>query len=228
MPNVLKRLIARLLHLANQGPPFSRRSEFYALKERILARFGTRAGDDVQHIRKECWGYEEDGYCLGRHCNRCGGTGIWDERWILLERWELCGYVFHRPAGSTLRRDVTIEGRITHGKRNRQASLAAALWLALIFDRQLFWQIFRASRGYPVRGQRWPMILRLQAVVFILRMFLRAFYLRRCESCWRPVFRYSPKSYLFRIRCSRCERLSRIAFDRLVGAFAEGDDDLPF
>lgn len=134
----LHRLAVVLRH-ANSCPPFDSdgREAFYALKQAILAAYGERDGQDIQHIRKACWNCSEGVY---RHydgeldtCSRCRGTGVYSERWIVLERWKLAGHVFHRPS-HTLVGSLTpanIEGRIEH----RTSKLAFAAWrvLALLF-----------------------------------------------------------------------------------------------
>jgi len=238
MPNTILRPVAWLLHLANAHPPTLYRREFYALKDRLCRRYGRLVGEDVQHIVDRCWGYEEDAGCAGKLCRRCGGTGIWSERFILLHRWALGGRVFHRPDRTVYGPGwiPTIEGRITHEGVSRHASREAALWLALLFDRALFWRLFRSSRTHELR---WCPMLALQAVVFELRRFVGRFYLRRCDTCRRWVFRYSPRVFLCFIRCRRCEEQSRAAVDQLVGGFAgetyriegrliDDDHDLPF
>jgi hypothetical protein len=234
MPNTLLRFVAWLLHLANADPPITRRREFYALKQRLVERWGVRVGDDVQRYRRECYGYQFDG-CEGKTCRKCYGTGVFSESWVLLERWEFGGYVFHRPVGPTRPRAVDyIDGRITHAGVSHRAANEAALWLALLFDRRLFCALLTTSRNC---GWQWRPMLALQAVVFDLRMFVGAFYVRRCDRCARWTFRYSPRSHLCVVRCRRCERVSQAAFAAFVGEsqaaraalFTGGDDDdLPF
>lgn len=99
-------LLAKLLAAANSDVrwPFW----FYGIKDRVLKRFGRRVAWDRQHIVKECWsctngrfcGYD-NGYAWvpmpEQPCSRCGGTGVYDEFWVLLEVWHLGGYEFHRP-----------------------------------------------------------------------------------------------------------------------------------
>ncbi len=150
----MKRLLAKLLHIANANPPHPSR-EFYSLKERLLNRYGRLADWEWQEIRKECWGPWGDRYgerigCQGAKCPRCGGTGVFDVRWVLLERWEWCGYVFHRPVPerdtrTKPERPVAIVGRIEHrnyGHKSREA----ALWLYLLCGEwRLFWRTMTAS-----------------------------------------------------------------------------------
>ena len=90
-----QRLLARLLHVANSSPPFDRQS-FYAVKDRLLRRHGQVVGQDVQHLRRECWG-DGSGKC-DPHCLRCYGTGVYTERWVHLSRWQWLTYTFHLVA----------------------------------------------------------------------------------------------------------------------------------
>src|SRR2546430_712949 len=97
------RILALLLHYANANPPWNR-TEFYSLKNRLLIRYAKFRGYDLQIIKKECWGpldpdgdYGDHTGCQGRFCPHCGGTGIFDVRWVRLERWQWGRYLFHRP-----------------------------------------------------------------------------------------------------------------------------------
>src|ERR1700735_250428 len=99
---MLQRIKRLLLHLANSNPPSCNRREFYDLKTALLWRFGQKCGLDIQEIKKECWGeryydrYGDEHYHpCGPKCRRCGGTGIFDIRWVILARWQWGGYIFH-------------------------------------------------------------------------------------------------------------------------------------
>lgn len=133
----LHRLSIVLKH-ANSSPPSWCREEFYALKQAILERYGIWAGEDIQHIRKECWSCTNGTYCDGEVCRRCDGRGVYSERWILLERWLLAGQMFHRPLRSLVGslRPVTIEGII----RKRFKRLCEACWrvLSMLFRPSYF------------------------------------------------------------------------------------------
>lgn len=169
------KLKAMLLHYANSQPPINR-TEFYALKERLLRKHGKCVGGDIQEIRKECWGpwgdqYGERAGCLGAKCHRCNGTGVFEIKWISLERWEWCGYVFHRPAFRLYAipdiGTVTIFGRIEH-EHSGQICSEAALWLYLLCGEwRLFWQelsthSYHRCRFYP--------LLNIQRLMFKARL----------------------------------------------------------
>lgn len=145
----MKRIIARLLHLANARPPFMCRERFYSLKDRLLKRWGTREGYDLQRIDYACWGYGDAG-CTGMTCTKCGGTGIYDVRKTYLDRWTFGGFPFHTISDAQYRQHVeppTITGRIKHTDYGRWSD-EAALWLFLIFDRQSFWKLMTACKPY--------------------------------------------------------------------------------
>lgn len=174
------RLIAMLLHYANSSRP-TQRTEFYALKRRLLERYGAYVGDDIQHIVKECWGrypYDEGHIPCGPTCRKCGGTGIFAESWHVLRRYEWCGYVFHVPNHrlySAPESPVTITGRIEHRDVGR-AGDEAALWLYLLCGEwSLFWRSLRASR---VCGWTWWPLLNVQKVAMELSMRLHR------QKCW--------------------------------------------
>lgn len=139
------------------------RTEFYGLKERLLNKYGRFCGYQIQEIRKPCWGHKRNEYgeldgCIGDKCPKCDGTGIFDIRWIRLEKWEWCGYVFHRPSGDTHLRveRVDIVGRIQHPNYGR-ASREAVLWLYLLCGEwRLLWQALKGSCS--CYRAAWPML----------------------------------------------------------------------
>lgn len=155
----LRETLGFVLHVANSSPGIDRHG-FYAMKEQILRRFGTLCALDTQHIVKPCWGCDGRGRRPNRWgvpdvCGRCWGSGIFHERFVLLERWNLGGWIFHRPAcdlpASTDRASVTIRGRIEHYSYGAW-SKEAQCWLALLFDLDLFYSLMTTS--YPC-GWRW-------------------------------------------------------------------------
>lgn len=185
------RIVSTLLHYANASPPHNR-TEFYALKSRLVEEHGRFCGHDLQEIRKECWGplvpFSEGGYegerrgCQGEKCRNCGGTGVFDIRWIRLQRWEWCGRVFHSPDGETRRPpdagSVNIFGRIEHPKYGR-ASHEAVLWLYLLCGEwRLFW---KAMRGSCCCGWVWWPLLNVQKVVMHLTWGSGR---QICRRCW--------------------------------------------
>lgn len=179
-----ERLLATLLHYANANASWCGRNDLYALKEKLLRRYGELAGQDIQEIRRECWGpfndWGDPTGCPGEDCPRCGGTGIYDLKYIRLERWAWSGYVFHRPAERLYRlpdpASVNIHGRIEHPDYDVRTSSEAALWLYLLSgERRLFWRTLKRSRFHRP-GLR-PLLI-LQALVMTLAMWLS------WQKCW--------------------------------------------
>jgi hypothetical protein len=198
-----RRLLGWLLHRANSSPPLTGRTEFYALKDRLLARYGTPDGEDVQHIADGCWGCDGTGRYdgSGYRCRKCWDTGVYRERWTRLVRWTLGGYRFHTIAP---RQDVwgpgtpaSIEGRVARRDYGRLAA-ECQLWLALALDRRLFRRLVSGS-CYCSPGL-WPM-LRLQKVAFDLRMFAGRLKRRTCSQCGRPFRRWTAAGW---VACRAC------------------------
>lgn len=137
--------LSTILRHANSSPPSHARAEFYALKEAICRAYGTLEGYDVQLIEHSCWG-DYDG--CGPHCGKCGGSGIYYSKTVLLEQWRVGKNVFHRPLDTQiglLKIEPTIRGKITH----RPSKLAFACWrvLTLLFNPQwhLWLDLWRMS-----------------------------------------------------------------------------------
>lgn len=223
------RILAWLLVRANARMSGAmNRTECYALKDRILRKYGVRDGSDIQHIREECWGYEQSDGCEGATCRRCRGTGIYNERWIELERWNVLGHVFHRPSERYVRGPEhghfinRIEGRIRHDSTTPRAAAEALLWLLLICDRRLFWREF-AHAGMRSGWYGYPLLV-LQAALFKARMGWQHAGLptwRRC-SCGRFIIRPFENGYW--MACRRCSPPIR----KNLALAMEVDDDLPF
>lgn len=217
----MKRLLAWLLWHANAAMRSSSdRVAAYAIKERILRRHGRFVGEDIQHIKRECygcsgWGKDDGGFT----CDRCYGTGIWDERWVKLERWEFGGHIFHRPIANVARPMngvATVEGIIRHDDRNGLASAEALLWLALVYDRRLFWSELRSCRRFGV--SRYP-LLTLQLMVFEAGTRIKPIVARRsCISCGESWIRWFNRGSWH--TCPSCARR--------MSTLSMADDDLPF
>lgn len=169
---VPRSFLAWLCHYANADPSFSRRY-FYDLKDRLLRQYAEFRGHDMQEITKECWGDKRDEYGdlhgCGPKCRRCGGTGVWDRRWVRLQRWQWGKYTFHIPDGDTrIKPDsVQIVGRVEHpdyGKASREAEL----WLYVVTLQFRTWWHVLSTSAYCSPGW-WPMC-RLQKCAMWARM----------------------------------------------------------
>lgn len=98
-------ILSTLLHHANRT---TRSAEFYAIKNRILSKYGLIVGYDVQHIGgKRCFtcdgtgvyrGYWDSGEEWHDTCNRCSGGGWYKwPVWNVLEKRRFGRYTFHQP-----------------------------------------------------------------------------------------------------------------------------------
>lgn len=156
-------VLAWLCHYANAGATrsFGRRS-FYDLKDRLLRKYGEFCGHDMQEVTKKCWGdrwwnsYDGSVAC-GPTCLRCGGTGIYDRRWVRLQKWRWGRFEFHIPDGETRVRpeSVQIVGLVQHPDYGL-ASREAELWLYLVtLQWSTWWKVLSSSfYCYP---RLWPM-----------------------------------------------------------------------
>lgn len=189
-------LLGEVLHVANATPPVLAKSDFYRMKDRLLRRFGTPDGFDVQHIVKEChacYGQktitEEIRNCgvvvsVERNCRRCNGTGVYEQFWTHLLRYTIGQRQFHLPERKfyedphlELQRPM-ITGYVTHRRYPFYFSNEAFLLLALLFDRKLFAENFG----------RWGMSSWKVTPLVILSNFAwkaKRFHLTIEKICWR-------------------------------------------
>jgi len=210
------RLIAWLLHLANSDPPVHQ-SEFYELKKRLLYKHGTYDGDDIQHIVDKCWGYYshkyDHGEPCGPSCRKCGGTGIFVEKWFVLRRYTWHGYSFHVPNHRLYRAPeypVTITGKVRHKDYNHMVTGEACLWLYLLCGE---WSLFkRLMTGSRVCAWTVMPLLNLQKICMELNLRFKR---NRCYSCRR---KFWPGKRNWQI-CRGCRRQQELACD---------NDDVPF
>ena len=145
----MQTLLSWLLHHANRQ---YRSPEFYAIKNRLLKKYGKHICYDVQFIE-------------GKKCHSCGGTGIyskhydnygfvsgvnycyncfngWYKRpvWNILARLQFGNYTFHQPYQRSYTKPdngiKVIEGYIEHN-HSKYGEFAAGI-LFLIYDRKTF------------------------------------------------------------------------------------------
>lgn len=134
-------ILSWLLHHANRG---SKNQHFYAIKNKILLKFGKVVGYDTQYI-------------AGKKCHTCHGTGIyrsmysdyqdhcynchngWYKRpeWNYLQRIEFGKYIFHQPwKRSYTKPEVLpglIDGYIEHNY-SKHSNYARTI-IFLVYDR---------------------------------------------------------------------------------------------
>lgn len=234
---MIRRFLGWWLWLANarMGSTISRETKdrAYAVKDRLLRRFGRLIGEDIQHIVRVCYTCEGSGwYEHGDPCRRCGGTGIWSERWFRLERWQLGNRVFHRPVGPMARPMngmVTIEGRIYHEDTRGRASTEAFLWLMLFMSPAVWWR--EMTHGGRYCGWQFRPMLALQVVVAELRRLVDRFTPRRCYCGRRWIVGFGGPGWMICYYCrgERPEKPRSVFSGFRPGAFAAPvEDDLPF
>lgn len=162
---MIQKLLGVLVHHANRE---YRSREWYAVKNRILRRWGVPDGYDVQYFE-------------GKKCYTCGGTGVYKgfyERdyyddcrncyggwyklptWVILERVRLGAYVFHQPlkaVHSAKVVDVPVTGRIDGYVEHTRSGWGAeaAFVLYQVYDCRGYWQRWRKTVGRGWRCAWW-------------------------------------------------------------------------
>lgn len=191
----MRNIVGWFLYNANALPAsYLQRTEFYALKDRILRRFGNCDSNQMnlftgeyepviqyQHFpAKECWhctGYNSawNSYrcdvCNDReNCCRCDGTGIYlPECWVELITYRLGRYQFHKPRHRVYENPgrTDIEGKIYHGMRPYELPQECYFWLLLFFWPGQFCRSIGYYADYTFRWNR-PMVM-LSTIVQALR-----------------------------------------------------------
>jgi len=163
---VIRSLLGFLIHHGNTDP--LDKDAFYRIKDKILRRWGTVVGFDVQHLpgmKCNCcrngyhwhWIYDWGAYGWEK-CWHCGGTSWYkQERWILLLRYRLGNHDLHRPVSflkgewsnkpSSLLAGRFIEGFINHSNSPHHLNRECALWLFLFYDRSAFKKLITQRIG---------------------------------------------------------------------------------
>ena len=164
----MKNWIGQLLRIANSHPV--NKTRFYAMKSRILHRFG-KIDDvpfDIQFIHgKKCCACGGTGnieeYCGDYDnkctCDRCGGNGWWkDPVWVPLRRWTIGFLLFHEPISRTLKApelQPNIVGYVEHQHFRFKSVWRATFILALLFDWRFAWYLFVDLMPFHFRRSLW-------------------------------------------------------------------------
>lgn len=141
-----EKLLSWLLSKANSHPHWSH--DFYQIKDMILRRHGLHLGEEIQHIKKECFTCKGTGIYEGReYCRRCLGDGIYSEFCSVLGIYEIGGREFHLPVKRIhyyqeefrlALLGTTIHGYIDHDWV--EGGLESEFLLYLIYDRSKLWK----------------------------------------------------------------------------------------
>lgn len=162
-------ILGLLLHYANRRPSILYKTEFYALKTKLLLKRGIRTGTSFQHIKKECFRCDHGMYyshywATYERCWDCCGTGVYEEFWTELANYRLGKYSFHIPiARYYMPPDFNtepIEGYIRHTAPKYYIANECCYWLFLLYDRPTFVKFFikSTSMSVPLRNIRTPLI----------------------------------------------------------------------
>ncbi len=170
-----------LLHNANRDIPFLAKSQFYELKTRLLKKYATKVGTDIQHIKKDCWSCDSTGvfkseWKMPEPCWSCYGTGVYEEFWTRLDKYKLGKWYFHNPVERMYKYEPLfegeslpiIEGYIHHKAPKYRLGKECALWLFLLFDRKSFWKELGRT-GSPTH-KRTPLVI-VDNAIFVFRHF---------------------------------------------------------
>lgn len=156
-------ILSWLLHHANRT---TKSKEFYMIKNRLLARYGTVTGFDVQFLAgKKCFAcggsgiyhgyYWESGDEWSDTCNRCWGGWYKPRCWNILEKRRFGRYTFHQPKERVYERPYIadsvkqIDGYIDH--RSTKWGEFAVIMLFVLCERSLPPIDFRLGLGWSTR-----------------------------------------------------------------------------
>lgn len=145
------------LRWANGGNYRGKEEWFYPFKWRFLEKHALPDGCDLQVIKQKCWCgdgiFRGVDYDLPRiHwdiCWKCNGTGVYRTKKIVLQRWLLCGVLFHVPSNSLqadfgwLEFKETITGLVTHSGYGRSLARHAFCKLLWIYEPDTLWRMLR-------------------------------------------------------------------------------------
>lgn len=178
---IRKYILGFLLNLANRDADMITKDKFYPIKNRILLKYGTRVGEEIQHIRKECYSCDGTGVfrCEWKpkeSCWSCGGTGVYEQYWTRLDKYKLGKWYFHNPTKRQYEYEPlfegvalpVIKGYIHHDRPKYRLGREAMLWLFLMYDRSAYKKML-GSVGY-CGNIRTPLVL-IHSVAFKIKQF---------------------------------------------------------
>jgi hypothetical protein len=158
---IKKYILGWLLHLANRDVGIFYKEQFYAIKKKLLLKYGTYLGEEIQHIRKECYSCDSTGifkcdWKLSETCFNCRGTGVYEQYWTRLDKYKLGRYTFHNPTKRQYEYEPLFEkielpliiGYIHHKSPKYRMGTEAKLWLFLIYDYAIFKKMTNGHIGY--------------------------------------------------------------------------------
>ncbi|MEC7753800.1 MAG: hypothetical protein VYB44_07205 [Bacteroidota bacterium] len=175
MKRLLTLIIGEILHLANRDIPEKYKTQFYKIKNKLVDKYGVKVGQDIQHIKQQCWscrdGVFHSDWKEPETCWSCGGTGIYREEWNRLDKYQVGRHFFHQPIERMFIYDPLfdgeakpiIQGYIRHQKPKYRIGLEMAYWLLLIYGYK------PKLRGFATSKPRTPLLL-LVSIRWKIRM----------------------------------------------------------
>jgi hypothetical protein len=211
-----------------------RTETWYAIKDMVLAQYGTVDGCDMQVLPPpKCWScnngvplrIEENDRGDGR-CAHCDGKGNYaPERYVLLSRIKLGKYVFHKP-GISARRWHSPEMMMKGGGEPWSA--------VIVYDAAYYaklWQVRSIIHGLithaPTKRGKW-LGYRTRIVLELLFDFERFAPVLLKRWTWKPRNWYTEQGRLWRFGCHPLQQPRFSPWHRTANWAALQDDDLPF
>lgn len=177
---------------------------FYDIKNRILDRWGAKLNQaDIQHIFKPCWSCDHGIFrsksnysrSFEEQCWHCYGTGVYAEYWIILDRYKVGNYLFHKPTIKLTDLDGVnifiynnyIEGLIEHTAPKNNIGYEAYFWLLLFFNPRYFFRI-----EFWLYSHKWHWFTPLLAVNALILKVCRLYHKIKSEMFWRKFYKDNP------------------------------------
>jgi hypothetical protein len=180
MMNLLLNILGKVLFIANSNPgALACKSYFYTVKTKILLKYGTKTGFDLQHIEgKKCFSCGGTGVYTGYHysgrvyrdtCYRCAGGWYKRPHTNKLDKYRLGKNIFHLPVKTMYKYEIIlekgtqsdIEGYIYHYNNiTHDQSKECILWLLLLFNLKqfkYFWQSAYLYFSYTNLKLKYPL-----------------------------------------------------------------------
>jgi hypothetical protein len=158
MKKLIETILSYLLHYANSEPQNNRYSDsFYKIKDKILTKYATLLGTDIQHIEpKICFKCDGTGTYIrqydGSHftCWDCVGSGIYkDGFWTVLNKYQFGNYTFHIPKERLYvkpEQEVNIVGYINH--KSSKYGYLAMFMIMLLFSKGYLAQRYNNANSW--------------------------------------------------------------------------------
>lgn len=160
MKTLITPILSWLLHHANRN---TSSTHFYAIKQKLLAKYGHSAGYDVQFIQgKKCHTCNGTGVYTGYYfesgeqwedcCNRCYGGWYKRPVWNILERVKFGDYIFHQPKERVYKQPEISPQGLIQGYISKPPTKHGDMALTILF---LLYDNGYLKRWYNEAGMGW-------------------------------------------------------------------------